>query len=70
MDIYKEMIDAGIEVSSHYSDLYVPVNEVTTAIISRYEFKCNVTRFRSAITGKAMYDIPFAFTPYWERRQK
>lgn len=69
-NIYEEMINAGVVCSSHCSDLYVPVNAITTEIISRYDFKCNVTRFISQIEKVPFYDIPFAYTPYWEHKQK
>lgn len=66
IDIYEEMKNAGVEISHHESDLYVPVNETTTEIVSRYEFKDNVTRFISQIDKKPWYDIPFAFNPFWD----
>ena len=67
-DIYTAMLASGVEIDHHCTDLYVPVNEVTTAIVDRYEFKCNVTKFRSAIDGTPWYDIPFAYTPAWKER--
>lgn len=68
MSIYKEMVEAGVENSSHESDLYVPVNMVTTQLVEAYEHKNNVTMFTSNIDGKRWYDIPFAFDPYWESK--
>lgn len=68
MSIYTEMKEAGVKMSSHESDLYVPVNEVTSALVSVYEHMNNVTTFISNIDRKAWYDIPFAFDPYWEKR--
>lgn len=64
MTIHQQMIDAGQTCHSHNSDLYVYVNDVTTAIINAYRFRSNVTRFRSDHPddkGAMMYDIPFAF---------
>lgn len=69
MSIYKQMIEAGVEISNHSSDLYVPVNDVTRAIVADYEFANNVTTFRSNVDGKQWYDIPFAFEPYWDLRR-
>lgn len=68
-NIYKEMVEAGVVIGSHCSDMYVPVNEITTALVAAYEFKCNVTTFHSNITGERCYDIPFAF-PNWNARTK
>ena len=61
------MVEANQEISSWSSDLHVPVNAVTKAIVDAYEFKCNVTTFTSNIDGVRMYDIPFAYTPYWDK---
>ena len=67
-DIYTAMIQCDILVDNHESDLYVPINEITTNIVNCYKFKCNVTRFTNQVTKTLYYDIPFAFNPYWERR--
>jgi hypothetical protein len=66
--IYEEMVAAGVETANHESDLYVPANPTTQQIADRYEFKCNVTRFINNITGTVWFDIPFAYTPWWDRR--
>jgi hypothetical protein len=66
--IHTLMVEAGQEVSNWQSDLYVPVNDTTTAIIKDYEFKCNVSRFKSNVDGKSMYEIPFAYEPYWTNK--
>lgn len=66
--IYTLLVEAEQEVSSHESDLYVPVNPVTTEIIKNYEFKCNVTRFKSNVDGRQMYEIPFAYNPFWVKK--
>ena len=68
-NIYQAMIDANQEISNHESDLYVYVNDVTKEIVSKYTFKQNVTTFRSNIDGKLMFDIPFAYMPFWDQRQ-
>ena len=70
LNIYEEMINAGVQIDHHESDLYVPVNDVTTAIIARYDYKDNVTKFRSSIEPHDMwYDIPFAYQPYWDKKR-
>lgn len=70
MSIYKAMVEAGVEISNHYSDLYVPVNPTTIALLADYKFKTNVQLFKCQITGLPYYDIPFAYEPYWEARMK
>jgi len=65
--IYQDMKDAGVEMDSHESDLYVPVNETTRAILAKYPtqsrsiFHCNIDK-------QLWFDIPFAFLPFWEKR--
>ena len=70
LSIYEQMKAAGVTIANHCSDLYAEVNEKSTAIVAAYEFKCNVTTFQSAIEGEGcFYDIPFAFDPYWQKRE-
>ena len=64
MSIHQQMIDAGQVCHNHETDLYVYVNDVTTAIVNGYRFKSIAHKFRSddpADGGAMMYDIPFAF---------
>ena len=58
--IHQQLKATGAELGGHYSDLYCEVTPETAAIIENYEYKCNVTRFRHAVTGKNTFDIPFA----------
>jgi hypothetical protein len=62
------MISAGVKVDNHESDLYVPVNETTRAILAQYPDTARPTVFTSQTDGKAWFDIPFAFEPFWKVR--
>jgi hypothetical protein len=73
--LYQTVVAKGIRHDSHASDLYLPVNKETTAIIADYEYKANVTTFLSNIPDEVgirrmWYDIPFAYLPYWEKREQ
>jgi hypothetical protein len=69
MSLYEEMEKNGVEIDSHSSDLYVPVNDTTTEILSKYPLECrNSSVFTSEIDGKRWYDIPFGYSPYWKKR--
>lgn len=68
MEIYEQMKNAGIETASWQSDLYVPVNKTTQRILKKYKYKNQVTTFREQGTNRLMFDIPFAYAPYWEKR--
>ena len=62
--LYDEMVKAGVEMDHHESDLYVPVNDVTRAILARYPKQARKT-FASNPDGKPWYDIHFAYEPFW-----
>ena len=52
------------------TDLYIKVTPESRALIAEYDFKNNVEIFRSPLDGCLWFDIPFAYTPEWERRYK
>ena len=65
--IYQQIKETGVEISNHYSDLYVPQNKTTLPIIAAYRKEGHTVEvFRNNIDGKNWYDIPFAYEPYWE----
>ena len=64
---YKEVKKRGIYFDNHFSDLYVYVTSETKEMVKDYEYECNVTEFRDQISGKMMYEIPFAYTDYYKR---
>lgn len=66
--LYQALVDAGVEVSNHYSDLYYPATSQTTEILSRYpDLRRSTTTFINNITQTRYYDTPFQYTPYWEK---
>lgn len=68
--IYEQMRDAGVQMDSHQSDLYVPVNETTTAILHNSDDLFANPRdliFTNQTDGKQWYDLPFQFTPFWDK---
>lgn len=69
-NIYQAMTGAVPpgQIDSHASDLYVKVTPASTAIVSDYQFKEHVTKFKDAIDGERWYDIPFAYLPWWAER--
>lgn len=66
-NIYEELGKSEVDCKSWQSNLYCPVNSVSTELINKYVFKSNVTTFRSS-DGQMWYDIPFAFTPFWNSK--
>jgi len=66
--IRDELKKLGVELSGHYSDLYVEVTPATQKIIDNYIYKSNVTKFRSQIDNKLMFDIPFANDDFFNKK--
>lgn len=62
---YQQAIDAGLEVASYNSDLYIRHGSERAAEIVA---DCrNVTVFTADDGSGVWYEVPFAFTPFWER---
>lgn len=69
--LYDALKAAGIPTSNHESDLYFPVTAESIAILERYPTeKGSATTFTNQVEGGRWYDVPFAFTPWWESRTK
>lgn len=68
LSLYDDMVAAGVPCNSHESDLYVPVNDTTRAILKAHDVTTQTT-FIDRHDGKTMmFDIPFAFSPWWRKR--
>ena len=68
MNILEEAKKLNVEISNWCSDLYIPVTEETKKLVAAYEFPQNITTFIANDDGKLWYDIPFAYTPYYNRK--
>jgi hypothetical protein len=65
--LFEELVKQGITVNSHYSDLYFPVTEQTTAILKQFPDQKGITTvFTNQVEGGRWYDTSCAFLPYWE----
>jgi hypothetical protein len=70
MTLYEELTAAGIKTSNHESDLYFPITKESTLILAKYPTeKSNATTFTNQVEGGRWYDVPFAYLPWWEKRQ-
>lgn len=67
MSIWTEVEARGIPYRNHESDLYIPVTDETTALLRKLGIKFST--FRNRVEGGLWYDIPFAYEPWWEKRQ-
>ena len=69
--LYQTIVDAKIPYCHHESDLYIPANDQTRAILKEFSLdNSNKSRFINQIEGGAWYDIPFAYEPFWQKVQK
>lgn len=68
MTLYTELRDAGCEIDSHESDLYVLATPEARAIIERYGKPC--LSFISQIDGKRWLDVPFMYEPFWDKKRR
>lgn len=61
--LFQEILELRIPYGNHYSDLHVPRNEQTLALVKKYG-SC-ATSFVNQVEGGLWLDIPMAFDPYW-----
>lgn len=70
MSLYEALMAAGIPVDNHESDLYAPDTPQVREILARYPIsQSNTRRFINQVEGGQWLDIPFAFDPWWIKRQ-
>ena len=67
MSLYSELLQAGVPLSNHESDLYAKATPAAREIIRRHR-PSSVSVFTSQIDGALWYDVPFAYLPWWEKR--
>ena len=76
MEMLEEAGYSESKMYHHESDLYVFKTELTTRVIQQwckahgYSFDVMVSTFKDQITGNAMYDVAFQYTPYWKEKAK
>ena len=71
--LYEDCVKAGVKVEGRYSDLYIPVNEITTPLVEKHikDGGARPETFKSNIPPHDLwYDVPFAYTPYWVEKEK
>lgn len=69
-NIYDEAKKLGVEIDHHQSDLYIPVTPETKELVRQYKSRANVTTFKNQLDHKPWYDIPFAYSPFWDKVTK
>lgn len=70
MSIYEKMVQSGVRIENHCSDLYVPKNETTDEIVQLFAYRTITETFMDNIDGTLWYNIPFCYDPYWIEKSK
>lgn len=82
MTLIERLIEAGYpekDIHHHESDLYVYVTPLTRKVISDWAKDSDwiavcepplLNIFTDNITGRKMYDVAFAYAPWWEETAK
>ena len=68
MDIYKLIKDAGIPTDHHESDLYILLTDKARGILK--DNKVSYSVFVSQIDNKQWAELPFMFSPWWDKKAK
>lgn len=67
--LYDYFKAAGCKTDSHESDFYVEATPEARAILKTFPLHAkNAKPFRDNVSGKTWLDIPFAYSPYWDKR--
>lgn len=66
--VYAQMLQAGIPIDHHGSDLYAKVTKESRQIVNSYPYREQVRLFRHNLTRDLWFDIPFGFDPFWIKR--
>lgn len=71
-ELYEEIVKVTTpeQRGNWCSDLQCRVTRDTERVIDRYQYRHLVTSFHSRIDGTLWYEIPFAFTPWWNNPHK
>lgn len=72
--LYESLIQAGIEIDHHESDLYFPASSISRDLVIRCmaegELKTPPEPFTSQLDGTPWLCAPFQYLPYWEIRSR
>jgi len=67
MTIYEDLLQNGITIDCHESDLYFPSTDKSKEILNRHPEVKHYTMFQDSIDTKLWIEIPFGYIPFWEK---
>ena len=65
--LYQELIDSNIPIDHHESDLYAKVTPLSRTLVKAAVLRYST--FVSEIDGTLWFEIPFAYSPFWGKKQ-
>lgn len=70
-DVYNVLIKEvpAEDIDHHLSDLYVRKTPKSTEIMNRLTIKSLLSTFRSQIDGDIWYELPFCYSPHFEKNE-
>lgn len=58
------------DIDHYYSDLYLRKSPKSTELVNKMKYKdANVTTFRDNIDHDIWYELPFCYSPYWDKKE-
>lgn len=75
--LYEALLSSGYpkeDIFNHESDMYVYVTPLTTRLVEEFwpddgMRELFVKKFKDNVTGSHMYDVAFAYDPYWKDKK-
>ena len=58
------------DISHHESDLYLKKNEISEQLVKEKPYRAYVMIFVNQVDGKPWYDVPFAYDPFWDKKNE
>ena len=66
--VYRTLKQAGCKIDNQASDLFVLATPEALKIVQDSDEKYSI--FTSEIDGKQWIEVPFAYLPFWEAKQR
>ena len=69
--LYDLVLSTHTPHSNWVTDLYIPVTDRTRAMLRQFPTEdSNKTTFTNQVEGGLWFDVPFAYIPAWEAKQR
>ena len=69
MSLYTDLLNAGVPISNHESDLYFEINDISDDILTRHP-EARPKRFLNQVTNTMWYEVYFVYDPWWANKMR